>query len=157
MTAKSDAIATLQTAHDKFRGPIAALPAAAYGERWLGDWSINQLLAHMAGWFREMTDGFARVNRGERPTPEGVDYSNADTWNAKFTVDAKTGSAALADWDAAFAGYVGAAGALGEDKFGVDAERGRPLIGNRLLQGAGIGHFAEHQAQLDGWLASRPK
>ncbi|MGI8925234.1 MAG: hypothetical protein ACR2HN_01145 [Tepidiformaceae bacterium] len=155
MTAKSDAIAELDASQKKFRGKLDALPEAAYGEPWLGEWDLTQLLAHMSGWFGEMTGGIERVGRGERPTPEGVDYTNADSWNAKFVQNARAGKASLTDWDAAYARYRAAAQALGEDKFGVDPEKGRPLIGNRLLQGAGIGHFAEHQEQLDAWLATR--
>ena len=65
------------------------------------------------------------------------------------------GTAALVDWDAAYNAYRSAASALGDDKYGVDPERGRPLIGNRLLQASGIAHFEEHQPQLDAWLESR--
>jgi hypothetical protein len=155
MSGKSDAIGALESSYQAFRGKIAPLPEAAYRETWLGTWSLEQLLAHMAGWFREMSGAFARVERGERPAPPGVDYGNADAWNEGFARQAKAGAAALADWDAAFAQYRDAALTLDEDKYGVDPESGRPRIGNRLLQGAGIGHFEEHQRQLEEWLASR--
>lgn len=155
MTDKATAIHDLEFGYQEFRGPIEGLDDAAYSETWLGRWNLSQLLAHMAGWYREMKGGFERVARGERPTPEGVDYSDADSWNAKFEKDAKPGKAALADFDAAYASYLGAAQALPEDLYGVDAERGRPKIGNRLLQASGIGHFAEHQEQLDARLKSR--
>jgi hypothetical protein len=155
MTAKSEAIAELQSKHDTFRNRIASLPAEAYNEVWLGSWNLSQLLAHMEGWFREMTGGMQRVGRGERPTPEGVDYSDADSWNAKFAQSAKPGQQALSSWDTAYQGYHDAAEALPEDLYGTDPERGRPKIGNRLLQASGTGHFEEHQEQLDKWLSSR--
>jgi hypothetical protein len=154
MTSKEEALAQLEEGYRRFRAGIAGLDDAAYGETWLGSWNLSQLLAHMSGWFREMTAAFERVARGERPTPEGVDYSDPEPWNARFAAHALPGRAALADWDAAFAAYRQAAAALAADRFGVDPDSGRPRIGNRLLQGAGIGHFEEHQPELDAWLAS---
>lgn len=155
MANKQEALAELDRRHDAFRSSIANLDDAAYGETWLGEWNLSQVLAHMSGWFKEMTGAMERVQRGERPTPEGVDYSNADDWNARFSAGAVPGRAALAAWDDAFGKYREAAGALGDEKYGEDPERGRPLIGNRLLQASGIGHFEEHQPQLDEWLKSR--
>jgi hypothetical protein len=155
MSDKEEAIAELQAAHDRFRSSIAGLPDEAYAETWLGTWNLSQLLAHMSGWYREMQGGFERAGRGERPTPEGVDYSDPQPWNDRFAADAKPGKAALADWDAAYDEYRSAAEALDGSLYGVDPEKGRPRIGNRLLQASGINHFEEHQSQLDGWLASR--
>jgi hypothetical protein len=155
MPNKQEALADLDSRHDRFRAAIAELPEGAYGETWLGDWNLSQVLAHMGGWFNEITGAMERVQRGERPTPEGVDYSDSDKWNAGFAASAVQGPGALTEWDDAYRRYREAAGALGEDKYGEDPERGRPLIGNRLLQASGIGHFEEHQPQLDEWLRSR--
>ena len=155
MANKQEALAALDSGYTKFREGIAELPDEAFGETWLGEWNLSQVLAHMTGWYREMTGALQRVARGERPAPEGVDYSDSDAWNARFAPQAKAGRAALAEWDEAYSGYRAAADALKDDLFGVDPEKGRPLIGNRLLQGAGIGHFEEHQPQLDEWLSSR--
>lgn len=155
MADKTTAIHDLELGYQEFRGPLARLEDDDYAEVWLGDWNLSQLLAHMAGWYREMTGAVERVRRGERPIPEGVDYGDSDAWNAKFAVLAKPGKAALADFDAAYAAYLGAAKALDEDAFGTEPGKDRPKIGNRLLQGAGIGHFEEHQQQLDEWLKSK--
>src|SRR2546422_3823925 len=51
---------------------------------WFGDWGVRDILAHIAGWHREMSGTFERIARGERPVPEGVDYSAADAFNARF-------------------------------------------------------------------------
>ncbi len=155
MATKAEALAALDAGYRAFRAPIAELGDAAYAETWLGTWNLSQCLAHMEGWYREMTGAIQRVARGERPTPEGVDYSNADTWNEKFALDAKPGRAALTAWDAAFQAYRSAAESLPDSLYGEDPERGRPLIGNRLLHGAGIHHFEEHQPELESWLRSR--
>jgi hypothetical protein len=155
MSAKQDVIGRLESEYDAFRGQIATLPESAFSETWLGDWNLDQLLAHMAGWWNEMSGAFDRVGRGERPVPEGVDYSDSDKWNEGFAAAAKHGKAALQDWDDAFAKYSGAAKSLADDLFGVDPERGRPRIGDRLLDASGISHFGEHRPQLEEWLKKR--
>jgi uncharacterized damage-inducible protein DinB len=155
MSAKAEALAALDDAYRRFRAGIADLDDAAFAETWLGSWNLSQLLAHMAGWYREMAAAFERVARGERPAPPGVDYSDPEPWNQRFAASALPGRAALADWEAAYSAYRTAAEALPDDLYGTDPATGRPRIGNRLLQGAGIGHFEEHQAELDAWLASR--
>ncbi|MEO9254810.1 MAG: maleylpyruvate isomerase N-terminal domain-containing protein [Tepidiformaceae bacterium] len=155
MTDKAEAIAKLESKYDTFRASIADLPDAAYNETWLGTWSLSQLLAHMSGWYNEMTGAIGRVGQGQPPAPAGVDYSDADSWNAKFAQDAKPGRAALADWDQYFKGYRDAAQALPDSMYGIDPEKNRPRIGDRLLEGAGMHHFDEHQEELDQWLKSR--
>ena len=157
MSDKAAAINELESAYEKFRAPIAGLADDAYSEVWLGEWNLSQLLAHMNGWFREMSGAIERAGRGERPTPEGVDYSKADEWNVGFAKNAKPGKAALAEFDEGFKMYLGAARNLPDTMYGIDPEKGRPKIGNRLLDGAGIHHFNEHQGDLDSWLKSREK
>ena len=155
MTSKAEMLSTLEAKYEAFYSRIAELPDGAYGETWLGEWNLSQVLAHMTGWFGEMKGGIERVARGERPTPEGVDYSDENAWNSRFAAQAKAGTDGLRAFESAYAAYLDAARALPEDQFGIDPAKGRPKIGNRLLQGAGIGHFEEHQPQLDAWLASR--
>lgn len=155
MTDKTDAVAELDSKHDQFRAGIADLPDAAFRETWLGTWNLSQLLAHMSGWYTEMTGAFERVGRGEPPVPAGVDYSEPQPWNDKFAAAAKPGKEALVEFDRAYAGYRGAALALPDDKFGIDPEKNRPRIGNRLLHGSGVHHFDEHQEELETWLKSR--
>jgi hypothetical protein len=155
VTDKASLIAELEQKYVDFRELIVNLPPEAYREVWLGEWSVNQMLAHMAGWYREMAGGFARVARGERPAPEGADYSQTDAWNAKFALLAKDGQAALDDFDEAFHEYYAAAKGLSDEFYGIDPEKNRPRIGNRLLDGAGLHHFDEHRPELEAWLRSR--
>lgn len=155
MVSKAEALAELDAGYARFRAPIADLEDAAFAETWLGSWNLSQCLAHMAGWYREMTGAIDRVAAGQPPVTSGIDYSDTDTWNAKFSAAAKSGRSALADWETAYTAYREAAGALPDHLYGFDPKKNRPLIGNRLLQGAGIGHFEEHQPELERWLASR--
>ena len=155
MSEKSESLALLESKCQEFRARISGLPADAYDEVWLGEWNLAKLLAHMAGWFGEMTVGLTRVANGERPTPEGTDYSDADTWNAKFVAVASPGLAALTNFDGAYTRYRDAAKVLPEDKFGTDPATGKMRIGARLLDGPGIHHFDEHRQQIDEWLSAR--
>lgn len=155
MASKVEALAQLDAGYAKFRAPIADLDDAAFHETWLGTWNLSQCLAHMAGWYREMTGAIDRLAKGEPPTPPGVNYGDTETWNEKFSAQAKPGREALADWETAYESYRAAAAALDESLFGMDEAKGRLRIGNRLLDGAGIHHFEEHQPELDRWLANR--
>ncbi len=155
MSDKATAIHELEEGYRQFRTPLEPLADADFDEVWLGTWNLSQLLAHMAGWYREMAGAFGRVAAGERPAPAGVDYSEPDAWNARFAAQAKPGRAALGDFDDAYATYLNAANGLADDFYGVDPEKGRPRIGNRLLQASGTGHFEEHQGELEEWLKAR--
>jgi hypothetical protein len=156
MTDKETEIAALEKGYVEFRELLVPLPDAAYSEHYLGDWTLAQLLAHFAGWFREFgTVALPRVGRGERPAPEGVSYAENDPWNAKAAANAKSGAAALDDFDDAFHVFYAAAKALDESLYGVDPERGRQRIASRLIFGPGTGHFAEHRPELEAWIAAR--
>ncbi len=115
----------------------------------LGTWSIAHILQHLAGWLDEMTPALERMARGERPTPEGVDYSTFDEWNAGF-IEAR-GSQSLADARAAFesahASFRSAIEGVADDRFG------EGKTANRLVDGVVIEHFEEHAEQIEAFLA----
>jgi Mycothiol maleylpyruvate isomerase N-terminal domain len=154
MSEKSENIAQLESSLTAFRAKIASLPDSAWAEHWLGTWTLNELTAHMSGWANEMAAALGRVAAGQRPTPEGVDYSDFDAWNAGFAGKAVAKAESLATFDASFKAYIEGAKALPEGLFG-KTDEGKLKIGSRLLEGAGIHHFAEHGEQLDTWLAGR--
>ncbi|HXH21244.1 MAG TPA: maleylpyruvate isomerase N-terminal domain-containing protein, partial [Dehalococcoidia bacterium] len=103
--------------------------------------------SHVAGWHREMAGALERMGRGERPTPEGVDYSDADSWNAKFSSAAANTSPAamLQELEASFQTFRSAAAALGEDRF----EQGRTV--DRIVHTTGVNHYLEHGEQIREW------
>jgi hypothetical protein len=109
-----------------------------------GTWTAKEVLAHITGWHRAMTGAMERMSRGERPTPEGVDYSDADAWNAGFAAGAcaQQGATIIAGLQQSFANYLRAAQALPPDRFG----EGKTV--NRLLEASGYGHYREHLPAL---------
>lgn len=116
----------------------------------VGTWSVVNLLQHMDGWLQEMVPPLERLARGERPTAEGVDYSNVDEWNRGF-VESR-GEKSLADARAAIsasqAQFRAAIEAVADDRFG----EGKTV--NRLVDGTAIEHYAEHTAQLEAFLGA---
>ena len=114
-----------------------------------GTWSIVNLLQHMDGWLREMTPALERLTRGERPTPEGIDWSNVDAWNAKFVEEhgEQTMAQAVATIQESYAAFRDAANAVEADRFGEEK------TANRLVVATGTNHFTEHAEDIAKFLA----
>ncbi len=114
---------------------------------WYGTWSVRDIMAHIAGWHREMASALQRVARGERPTPEGVDYSDADAWNARFAqAHADTPwPQMLQELRASKDALLAAARQVPEDRF----EEGR--VAYRILHNAAIDHYREHIPAILEW------
>jgi hypothetical protein len=117
---------------------------------WYDDWGVRDVLAHVAGWHREMAKAFERIAQGERPVPEGVDYSNFDAWNANFASDASSvnPSTVIAELQASQKAFVDAASSLPEDRF----EEGKTAY--RILHTTGIEHYREHEPPIREWRKS---
>jgi hypothetical protein len=136
-----------QTELKKVEEGFAALLAAVQGlderamsKRFYGDWSVKDILAHISGWQHLGAGWMERMARGEKPTPEGADYSDSDSWNARFAaaMRAQSGETVVADLRQSHATYLRAARAVADERFG----EGKTI--NRLLEGNGYGHYAEH-------------
>ncbi len=114
---------------------------------WYGSWSVRDILAHVTGWHHEMDEALERISRGERPVPEGVDYSDADAWNARFVETWRNASpeAVLAELVASKGLFVAAARLVPEEKY----EDGRAAY--RILMNTGINHYREHAPAIREW------
>lgn len=148
-----DKQATIKQVRDGFGELLAAvqgLDERAMSKVFYGDWAVKDILAHISGWQHEMTRSMERMARGERPTPEGVDYSDADAWNASFALAMKpqNASTVVADLQQSFANYVRAALAIPDDRYG----EGKTI--NRLLETSSYGHYAEHLPAIKEYRAS---
>ncbi len=141
---KQTAIKEIQDGFDELLASVQGLDERAMTTVFYGTWTAKDIVAHIAGWQHTMTEAMERMARGERPTPEGVDYSDADAWNAKFTLAMKPQNATtvIAYLQQSFANYLRAAKSLPDDRFG----EGKTV--NRLLEASGYGHYAEHLPAL---------
>ncbi len=119
----------------------------AHGE-WegaIGEWSVAQLLQHLHGWLTEMTAGVDRMNAGQRPTPDGVDYSDPDDWNPGFVAERGDQSyeEARAAFDSAHEEFAAAVGEVDSARFG----EGKTI--NRMVDGVVLEHYPEHAEDID--------
>jgi len=148
---KQTALAKLDEAFNALLATINGLDDGAMSERFYDAWNVKDILAHIAGWQHTMKDAMERMARGEKPVPEGVDYSNADAWNAGFAAAMKAQSAAtiVANLRQAYANYVRAARAIPEERYG----EGKTI--NRLLEASGYGHIEEHLPAIKAFVAGR--
>ncbi len=147
---KPTAIAQVEAEFGTLLAAIKGMDEKAMSRRFYGDWSVKDILAHIAGWHHTMTAAMERMARGERPAPEGVDYSDADGWNAGFAATMRTQSAEtiVADLRQSHANYLRAARAIPDDRFG----EGKTI--NRLLEGSGFGHYKEHAEPIVAYRSS---
>ena len=112
---------------------------------------MREIVAHLAGWHREFGTGLERMARGERPTPEGVDWSDVQHWNDVFAAGAqgKDKAHVLQEFDDQVARFRRLAEELPEERFGPGK------AATRILDGAGTGHFRTHAAMIRDWLKGR--
>lgn len=138
-------ISQLNDGFETLLASVEGLTDEQVSRKWYGDWGVRELLAHVSGWHREMAAAFERIARGERPIPEGVDYSDSDAQNAGFVsrAGATTAAEAIGELKASKAAFVAAA--LPEDRF----EEGRAAY--RILTGTGADHYKEHEATIREW------
>jgi hypothetical protein len=112
-------------------------------------WSIKEIVAHMLGWEREMTEALHRIARGEKPTPDGLDYSNSDDWNAKFAARfrGQLPTTVVAEWGQVHGGFIKAMAAVPDDRFGENKTV------NKIAEATGFGHYQEHAPPIKEWRA----
>ena len=139
----------LQTGYDALLAATKGLDERAMTTVFYGTWSVKDIIAHIAGWQHQMTGAMERMARGEKPTAEGVDYSDSDAWNASFAAAMRTQSATtvVADFQQSFATYKRAAEAIGADRYG----EGKTV--NRLIETSGYGHYREHLPEIKEFAA----
>lgn len=151
MSEKTTLLSGAETEFSAFKRALAGLSEAQMREVWLGTWSARDIVAHISGWHREMVPALQRMQKGERPIPEGVSYEDVDAWNARFA-DAK--KAALTDdilkeIDASHAAFVQAAAAVSDERY----VPGKTAY--KILDLNSRHHYQEHRAQIEEWRKHR--
>jgi hypothetical protein len=144
---RKELLAGLERAFAELESSIDGLSHEQLLIKWYGDWCVYDICSHIIGWHHEMDDALERITRGERPTPEGVDYSDADSWNARFveTWRQSSGEAILEELRVSKDLFVEAARQVPEEKF----EEGRAAY--RILTTTGTNHYHEHAPQIRAW------
>ena len=142
---RAGTLAAVDAGYASLRDAVQSL-SAAEGIRAgaVGGWSVAQTLAHISGWLGEGETALLRMAQGERPTPQGVEYSNVDAWNAKF-VEVHTRATlaeALTAFGGAFGAFRAALAALPEERFRAGG------TANSIAQRSCRDHFGEHEAAI---------
>jgi hypothetical protein len=148
MTFRDELIQRLDAAYQGYRSAVEGLDEPQFDKKWLdGRWGAREITAHLTGWLGQLGGGLERMSRGEKPQPEGVDWSDTDRWNATFASHAKGKKHAqiLDELERGMESFKKAAMMLPEDRYG------EGKTANRLFDGAGIEHFAEHAAVIRLW------
>lgn len=151
---KAEVLENVETEFQNLQGAVKGLSDDQMAIAWLDGWSAKDILAHVLGWERQMIIFLERMARGERPTPEGVDYSDPQAWNDKFALEYAPigGATVLAIWRQVHMNFVKGAEALPDDRFG--EKDGKPKTANRMLADNGYAHYQEHTAHILEWRKS---
>ena len=147
MSDKATTLGLVETEYQNLRQAIDGLADDQLTNVWLDGWSIREIIGHVFCWERESVAWLERMARGERPRPEGVDYSNPDEWNVKFAqeVAASSPSQVLESWQQVHGDFVAAAEKVPDERYGEEKTV------NRILEGNGYGHYQEHTEQIRKW------
>lgn len=148
MTRKKQLIAELNAAYGRFVNCVADLDERSFEQKWLdGRWGARELTAHHTGWLGQLSGGLERMSRGEKPTEQGVDWMDRQTWNDRFADRAKgkQKQEILDELNCAMDSFKEAAEKLPEERF----EEGRTV--DKMFDAAGIAHFKESAEMIQTW------
>lgn len=148
MPGKQQLIDDLDTAYSEFRSAIEGLDERQFERKWLdGNWGVREIVAHHTGWLGQFSGGLERMARGERPSPEGVDWTDEQHWNETFAEHAKgkRQDEVLAELESALESFKAAAERVPDERFG----GGRTA--DMMFDNAGISHFKEHAEMIREW------
>jgi hypothetical protein len=146
MSAKRDIIQAAEQEYATLRAAVHGLDEPTMREVWLGTWGVREIVAHIAGWHREMIPALERLARGEPPYAEGT-YDDFDRWNARF-VDARKDVATrdlVHAMDGSHRDFLRAVERLD------DADLADGTTARSLVDGVSTAHYREHAAQITDW------
>jgi uncharacterized protein (TIGR03083 family) len=141
---KQSVINDYRSAYSEFQQSISGLSEEQLTKQFLDDWSVREVVGHIAGWHEQMTIGYERMAQGQRPTPEGVNWGDTQGFNMRFaqSVSGSSPSALIKDLDDKVQGFLQALEAIPDDRFGENKTV------NRMAAGAGYEHFREHAEEI---------
>jgi hypothetical protein len=147
MSLKDDLLRQAEDDFGALKRALVGLDDAAMRRQWCGVWGVREILAHIAGWHREMIPVLERLARSERPIPEGVSYEDFDAWNARHVIVRRglTVAGIRAELDASHRDFVAAARTIPDSRFAPDK------TATRVVDLNGPHHYRDHAAQIRAW------
>ena len=147
MSLKDDLLRQADHDFGALKRELVGLSDDAMRQPWSGTWGVREILAHIAGWQREMIPVLERVARGDKPIPDGVSYADLDGWNARHVAARRglTVEGVRAELDATHRDFLAAARAVPEARFGPDK------TATRIVDLNGPHHYRDHTAHIRAW------
>jgi DinB family protein len=147
MMGKREQIARTREEFTRLMDAIAGLDEQELTTPDIDQWSVREVLAHIAGWTRLDTQIMRRLARGERPLAEGEDYGTGESRNPGFAAEAgpKSAQAVIDDLVVVFDEFLTAAEAVPGDRFA----DGRTA--QRIMHESASEHLKEHRAEIESW------
>ena len=151
MTPKEELLNQAAREYKAFHETLRGLNETQMAEVWLGTWSVKDIVAHMAGWHREMAPALERLAGGAKPVAGGISYDDVDAWNARFTAAARDTSVAdvLLELDRSHEYFMLAADKVPAERF-VPGKTAWKIVDNNSAH-----HYREHGEQILAWRAAR--
>jgi uncharacterized protein (TIGR03083 family) len=150
---RSTLLLRMQEAHAELEAVLAAVDPARLTEPGVtGDWSVRDLLTHLAFW-EQRTLARLGLSAGEQPAP--IDEHEMHRLNADSVLAgrSRTPAEALAVHRQSYAELLASVSALGDDELN-DTTRfgqaGHPVW--KYIAGDSYEHYEEHAAEIRVWL-----
>lgn len=155
---KRELIANIQTERERLNAVLAQVPAERMTEPGVaGDWSIKDILAHLAVWSSRAVTLLFQVERGGKlqlPQSNSTDWQDVNAQDYDAQKDRPL-DRVLADFHGAHSQLIKRLQAWPDEKALFDNGRFAALKNGALadyLWGDSGEHDAEHRAQIEAWL-----
>jgi hypothetical protein len=141
---KQAVVEEIRVGYKEYQDAIDGLSDDQLVKPFLGTWSVREITGHIIGWQEQMTIGFERMAKGERPSPEGANWGDVQAWNDRFAAGLgdRTAGELIQELDSRVETMTTALQTLPEDRFG------EGKTANRMAETSGFGHFREHAPEI---------
>ncbi|MGE0543082.1 MAG: DinB family protein [Dehalococcoidia bacterium] len=141
---KQVVVENIRSAYQEYMTAVDGLSDEQLTKPFLGTWSVREITGHIIGWQEQMTIGFERMAKGERPSPDGANWGDVQSWNDRFAAGLgnQTARQLIGELDGRVATMITALQALPDDRFG------EGKTANRMAEASGFGHFREHAPEI---------
>jgi hypothetical protein len=158
---KSQLLTTLEESREQFLEMLEELSTEDMLIQGVtGDWSVKDILVHLARWEAEMVRLLWQVNQGQQPTTAHFNPAGVDDTNARWQAESKSRSLeqALEDFHGVRNQTIHRLESFSDgdlqDKARYKFLNGRPLW--EWVAGDSFEHESEHAVEIKAWRAGLP-
>lgn len=149
-TTKDDLVARMLIERDKLLLAVAGLQPEDAQRRAIGDWSVKDIVAHIAAWEAEAANRLEMITSGRESEIAYVEDDEVDEWNSRAVAERRTASweEVLAELTEARERLLRAILALSEERFASPVGRVPVSV---WLPNCTSEHDAEHSPDILKW------